>query len=117
MRIPAAPCLQSLGFRRVAVTTNDYCLCARAAWCCCSVGRACALHVLICTTGNNGLSTAECKIQFGMWSMWSAPLLMSNDLKSVSPELKDILQNEEVIAVDQVSKVNLKPNNSLLAVK
>ena len=41
---------------------------------------------------------------------------MSNDLKSVSPELKDILQNEEVIAVDQVSKVNLKPNNSLLAV-
>jgi hypothetical protein len=30
---------------------------------------------------------------------------MSNDLKSVSPELKDILQNEEVIAVDQVSKV------------
>jgi hypothetical protein len=34
---------------------------------------------------------------------------MSNDLKSVSPELKDILQNEEVIAVDQVSKVNLKP--------
>ena len=33
--------------------------------------------------------------------MFSAPLLMSNDLKSLSSELKDILQNEEVIAVDQ----------------
>ena len=35
--------------------------------------------------------------------MFSAPLLMSNDLKSLSSELKDILQNEEVIAVDQDS--------------
>ena len=51
--------------------------------------------------GNNGLSTAEAKIQFGMWSMWSAPLLMSNNLKTLTPELKDILLNEEVIAVDR----------------
>lgn len=36
--------------------------------------------------------------------MFSAPLLMSNDLKSLSDELKDILQNEEVIAVDQDSE-------------
>lgn len=57
----------------------------------------------LCSQGNNGLSTAESKIQFGMWSMFSAPLLMSNDIKSLSSELKDILQNDEVIAVDQDS--------------
>ena len=54
--------------------------------------------------GNNGLSTAEFKIQFGMWAMWSAPLLMSNNLTTITPEVKAILLNPEVIAVDQVPR-------------
>merc|ERR1712187_178319 len=37
----------------------------------------------------------------GMWSMWSAPLMISNDLRAISQEFVDVLQNEEVIAVDQ----------------
>eukprot|EP01047_Picozoa_sp_COSAG01_P028160 COSAG01_NODE_1883_length_8988_cov_67.877264_7_plen_200_part_00 len=49
--------------------------------------------------GNNGLSDAEVKIQFGMWSMWSAPLLMSNDLRQMPASQKEILLNPEVIAV------------------
>merc|ERR1712187_524047 len=37
----------------------------------------------------------------GMWSMWSAPLMISNDLRMISQEFVEVLQNEEVIAVDQ----------------
>jgi len=51
--------------------------------------------------GDAGLSVAEAKIQFGMWAMWSAPLLMSNDLRTIDQEFIDILTAEEVIAVDQ----------------
>ena len=32
----------------------------------------------------------------------AAPLLMGNDLRRLAPEMKSILLNEEVIAVDQV---------------
>jgi hypothetical protein len=45
--------------------------------------------------GNNGLSDAEVKIQFGMWCMWSAPLLMSNDLRLMPATQKAIITNEE----------------------
>lgn len=51
--------------------------------------------------GNAGLSIEEAKIQMGMWSMWSAPLMMSNDLRTILPEFLDVLLNDEVIAVDQ----------------
>ena len=36
-----------------------------------------------------------------MWSIWSAPLLMSNDLRDIKPEFKAILQNKAVIAINQ----------------
>ena len=36
-----------------------------------------------------------------LWSIWSAPLLMSNDLRAISDEHRAILQNRHVIAVDQ----------------
>mmetsp|Transcript_117365 Transcript_117365/g.374018 ORF Transcript_117365/g.374018 Transcript_117365/m.374018 type:complete len:441 (-) Transcript_117365:88-1410(-) len=51
--------------------------------------------------GNAGLSVAEAKIQMGMWSMWSAPLMISNDLRTIAPEFIDVLLNDEVIAIDQ----------------
>ena len=35
------------------------------------------------------------------WCLWSAPLLMSNDLRDIKPEFKAILQNKHVIAVNQ----------------
>lgn len=38
-----------------------------------------------------------------IWSMLSAPLLMSNNLALISPELKNVLINRKVIAVDQDS--------------
>lgn len=51
--------------------------------------------------GNPGLSANQARIQFGLWSMWSAPLLLSVDLRKISDEIRNILLNEEVIAVNQ----------------
>ena len=42
-------------------------------------------------------------VQMAMWAMMAAPLYMSNDLRTLRQWQKDILMNQEVIAVDQVS--------------
>ncbi len=36
-----------------------------------------------------------------LWSMWSSPLYMSNDLRDLRSEHKEILQNKYVIAVNK----------------
>ena len=36
-----------------------------------------------------------------MWAVFSSPLLMSNDLRTVEPWAKKILLNSDVIAVNQ----------------
>jgi alpha-galactosidase len=51
--------------------------------------------------GNGKLSLAENRTHFSMWAMLSAPLLAGNDLPHMKPEIKDILTNKEVIALDQ----------------
>jgi alpha-N-acetylgalactosaminidase len=51
--------------------------------------------------GDFSLSIEEAKAQMALWSIWAAPLLMSNDLRTISSEYRAILQNREVIAVDQ----------------
>jgi len=51
--------------------------------------------------GNFGLSYDQQKAQFAFWCMWSSPLYMSNDLREVKPEIKAILQNKHLIAVNQ----------------
>jgi alpha-N-acetylgalactosaminidase len=53
--------------------------------------------------GNTGLSIAEERSQFAIWSILAAPLMMSNDLATVSDESKAILLNREIIEVDQDS--------------
>lgn len=51
--------------------------------------------------GDFGLSYEESKAQFALWSILAAPLTMSNDLRDISTEARDILLNREVIAVSQ----------------
>ena len=36
-----------------------------------------------------------------LWSMWSAPLLMSNDVKNVPASSKALLQNRKLLAINQ----------------
>lgn len=51
--------------------------------------------------GNFGLNYEQSKAQFGLWSILAAPLVMSNDLRNISKQARDILLNREVIAIDQ----------------
>jgi alpha-galactosidase len=51
--------------------------------------------------GNGKLSLAENRSHFSMWAMLAAPLLAGNDLPNMKPEIKDILTNRDVIAIDQ----------------
>jgi len=51
--------------------------------------------------GNFALSLEESKTQMAMWSMWSAPLILSTDLSSLNDWEIKILQNKNVIAINQ----------------
>jgi alpha-galactosidase len=51
--------------------------------------------------GNGGMSDTEYRSHFSLWSILAAPLIAGNDLRSMRPEIRDILTNKEVIAVDQ----------------
>jgi len=51
--------------------------------------------------GNGKLSVAENRAHFSMWAMLAAPLLAGNDLPDMKPEIKAILTNRDVIAIDQ----------------
>jgi len=62
--------------------------------------------MVLCGDDHHGktLSTDQCKCQMSIWSIMAAPLIMSNDLRTVTSAYKAILQNREVIAVDQDPK-------------
>jgi alpha-galactosidase len=51
--------------------------------------------------GNGGMSDVEYRSHFSLWAILAAPLIAGNDLRSMRPEIHDILTNKEVIAVDQ----------------
>ncbi len=51
----------------------------------------------------NGMSTNEDRAHFSMWYMLAAPLIAGNDLRTMTPATKEILENKGVIAVDQDS--------------
>ncbi len=47
------------------------------------------------------LTSAENRTHFSMWAMLAAPLLAGNDLPNMTPEVRGILTNRDVIAIDQ----------------
>jgi alpha-galactosidase len=51
--------------------------------------------------GNGKLTPAENRSHFSMWAMLAAPLLAGNDLPNMKPEIRAILTNRDVIAIDQ----------------
>jgi alpha-galactosidase len=51
--------------------------------------------------GNGGMTTAEYRSHFSMWCILAAPLMAGNDVRNMTPEIRDILTNKELIAVDQ----------------
>ena len=53
--------------------------------------------------GQRGLTLEESRAHFSLWAILAAPLIVTNDLRSMTPEIHKILLNREVIAVDQDS--------------
>uniref|UniRef100_A0A8D2L6B2 Alpha-galactosidase n=2 Tax=Varanus komodoensis TaxID=61221 RepID=A0A8D2L6B2_VARKO len=51
--------------------------------------------------GDFGLSWNQQVTQMAFWAIMAAPLLMSNDLRQISPQAKALLQNKDVIAINQ----------------
>jgi alpha-galactosidase len=51
--------------------------------------------------GNGRMSATEYATHFSLWAMLAAPLIAGNDIRSMTPEIRDILANKEVIAIDQ----------------
>jgi alpha-galactosidase len=54
--------------------------------------------------GNGGMKRDEYRTHMALWAILAAPLLAGNDLRSMSPETKELLMNSEVLAVDQDKK-------------
>jgi alpha-galactosidase len=53
--------------------------------------------------GNQGMTITEYRAHFSLWCILAAPLMAGNDLRNMTSEVKEILTNREVIAVDQDS--------------
>ena len=51
--------------------------------------------------GNGGMSLTEYRAHFSMWCLLAAPLMAGNDIRAMSADIRDILTNKEVIAIDQ----------------
>ncbi len=54
--------------------------------------------------GNGGMKRDEYRTHMALWALLAAPLLAGNDLRSMSPETKELLTNSEVLAVNQDKK-------------
>ncbi|CAN6195390.1 unnamed protein product [Urochloa humidicola] len=51
--------------------------------------------------GNGGMTTEEYRSHFSIWALVKAPLLIGCDIRAMSNETKEILSNQNVIAVNQ----------------
>jgi len=51
--------------------------------------------------GNGGMTATEYRAHFSLWCLMAAPLMAGNDIRNMTAEIRDILINKEVIAVDQ----------------
>jgi alpha-galactosidase len=51
--------------------------------------------------GNGGMTNIEYKTHFTLWCMLAAPLMAGNDMRSMNDQIKSILTNKEVIAINQ----------------
>ncbi len=49
----------------------------------------------------NGMTVNQDRAHFSLWCMMAAPLILGNDLRSMSDETKAIISNKDVIAIDQ----------------
>ena len=66
------------------------------------------------------LTDIEQRAHLSLWAMLSAPLIAGNDVRSMTPQTRDILTNRDVIAIDQdpnVAPARALPEDSRVFVK
>jgi alpha-galactosidase len=51
--------------------------------------------------GNGGMTANEYRTHISLWAMLAAPLILGNDVRTMSAETLSLLTNAEVIAIDQ----------------
>jgi alpha-galactosidase len=51
--------------------------------------------------GNKGLTDTESRSHFTLWCMLAAPLMAGNDIRKMTPEIRAIMTDHDVIAIDQ----------------
>ena len=51
--------------------------------------------------GNEGLPLAESRAHFSLWCILAAPLMAGNDVRKMTPDVRAILTDRDVIALDQ----------------
>ena len=51
--------------------------------------------------GNGGMTLTEYKTHFGLWAISKAPLLIGCDITKMTDNIKNILTNSEIIAINQ----------------
>lgn len=51
--------------------------------------------------GTYGLSYDQSKAQLAIWACIAAPFLLSNDLRTIKPNIKALILNKAIIAIDQ----------------
>ncbi len=49
----------------------------------------------------NGMTAAEDRTHFALWCMMAAPLILGNDIRSMSVETQNLIMNPDLIAIDQ----------------
>ena len=53
--------------------------------------------------GNGAMTNTEYRSHFSLWSILAAPLMAGNDPRNMTQEVREILTNQEVIAINQDS--------------
>jgi alpha-galactosidase len=51
--------------------------------------------------GNGGMTIEEYRTHMTLWAILAAPLILGNDLRRMTDEIKEIILNRDVIAIDQ----------------
>jgi hypothetical protein len=69
--------------------------CCNIVWLCRCVSKQTVINV----KNPPALSLGENRVYFGLWALMKSPLLLSSDLPSLVPEVIDIINNTDVIAV------------------
>jgi alpha-galactosidase len=51
--------------------------------------------------GNEGMTVAESRAHLTLWAVLAAPLMAGNDVRTMPPDIRDMLTDPDIVAIDQ----------------